>query len=68
MQHASTIADNLPAVAENVGDLIRLTADALKSEGLDPETEGYKIRSVRAIDLFPQTHHAEGLLVLMRGS
>jgi tRNA/tmRNA/rRNA uracil-C5-methylase (TrmA/RlmC/RlmD family) len=54
-------------VADNVGTLIRLTTEALKSEGKDAEREGYKIKSVRAIDLFPQTHHAEGLLVLMRG-
>jgi hypothetical protein len=54
-------------VAENVGTLIRLTSDALTAEGKDPAKEGYRIMSVRAIDLFPQTHHAEGLLVLMRG-
>lgn len=47
-------------MAENVGDLIRWS-----NEG-DRAGKGYKISSVGAIDLFPQTHHTEGLLVLTR--
>jgi hypothetical protein len=50
----------LISVAENVGDLIRWS-----NEG-DKAGKGYKISSVGAIDLFPQTHHTEGLLVLTR--
>lgn len=54
-------ADQFPLlVAENVGDLIRWS-----NEG-DKAGKGYKISSVGAIDLFPQTHHTEGLLVLTR--
>lgn len=53
-------AHHCPSVAENVGDLIRWS-----NEG-DKAGKGYKISSVGAIDLFPQTHHTEGLLVLTR--
>ena len=53
-------------VASDISLLLRLTSSSLSSEGKDPLIHGYKIKSIRAIDLFPQTHHAEGLCVLMR--
>ncbi|KAI5453138.1 tRNA(m5U54)methyltransferase [Naganishia albida] len=54
------VSCNVHTMAENVGDLIRWS-----NEG-DKAGKGYKISSVGAIDLFPQTHHTEGLLVLTR--
>ncbi|KAJ9102529.1 hypothetical protein QFC21_002930 [Naganishia friedmannii] len=50
------VSCNVHTMAENVGDLIRWS-----NEG-DRAGKGYKISSVGAIDLFPQTHHTEGLL------
>ncbi|GHJ87761.1 hypothetical protein NliqN6_4163 [Naganishia liquefaciens] len=54
------VSCNVHTMADNVGDLIRWS-----NEG-DRAGQGYKISSVGAIDLFPQTHHTEGLLVLTR--
>lgn len=46
-------------VAANAGDLIRWSDKEYAGKG-------YTIKSLGAIDLFPQTHHTEGLLVLER--
>lgn len=50
---------DVSSVSANVGDLVRWSDEAYGGKG-------YRIKSLGAIDLFPQTHHTEGLLVLER--
>lgn len=55
------VSCNVHTMARDVGELVR---NSNKVEGR--EGKGYKIDSLGAIDLFPQTHHTEGLCVLTR--
>ena len=52
------VSCNVHTMARDVGKLVRES----NAEG----KKGYKIVSLGAIDLFPQTHHTEGLCVLTR--
>jgi len=47
-----------------VGYLIKESAKAAEAAGAGKK--GFWIESVRAADLFSQTHHAEGLCILRR--
>ena len=48
--------------ARDVGYMVKESAKKAEAEG----KKGFYIESVRAADLFSQTHHAEGLCILRR--
>lgn len=59
------VSCNVHTMARDVGEMVRLSAKAAEEQGRGKDA-GYMIDSCGAIDLFPQTHHTEGLCVLSR--
>jgi 23S rRNA (uracil1939-C5)-methyltransferase len=64
--------------AKGIGPALReLAAPRAVYVSCDPATlardlkacaaEGYRVEAVRAVDMFPQTHHLEGVVLLVRG-
>lgn len=53
------VSCNVHTQARDVGEVVRRS-----NEG--KEGKGFRIESLRAADLFSQTHHAEGVCVLRR--
>ncbi|KAM0791417.1 hypothetical protein ACM66B_005877 [Microbotryomycetes sp. NB124-2] len=56
------VSCNVHTQARDIGWLIRASAERAQAQG----GKGFKIESIRAADLFANTHHAEGVAILRR--